>query len=136
MLPVAFASSTWTAMLRRIARTAVATLALVAGLQGLAAPSADATATTRPAVAVATVDIGSASPTTIGGTHAEPARAVLTVGTAVAAPTTALAAQPVTGGPAVADPTGDTHVASVPAAERAVTDPGRAAIARRGPPRA
>ncbi|MFI5835472.1 hypothetical protein ACIA5A_17530 [Micromonospora sp. NPDC051300] len=135
MLPVAIASSTWTAMLRRITRTAVATLALVAGLQGLAAPSADASvATTRPAAAVATVDVGAASPTTTGGTHASPVRAFFTTGSTAVAPTTAPAVAPVTGGPAVAVPTGDVEAA--PATVPAVTDPTRAAIARRGPPRA
>ncbi|MET8066518.1 hypothetical protein ABZS65_23135, partial [Micromonospora sp. NPDC005313] len=50
MLPVAFAPSTWTATLRRIARTAVAGLVLIAGLQGITATPAHAAVVGRGAV--------------------------------------------------------------------------------------
>ncbi|WP_343443845.1 hypothetical protein [Micromonospora schwarzwaldensis] len=129
MLPVAFASSTWTAMLRRIARTAVTTLALIAGLQGIAATSADAATEARPAGitvtdtrAASTVDVGheAASATAVAGSEAAP--------WVVTHPAT---------GPAVTDRADDASAAPAPTVEvPAAGDPGRAAIARRGPPRA
>ncbi len=54
MLPVAFTPSTWTATLRRIARTAVASLVLIVGLQGIAAAPAHAAVTGQSVTTVAT----------------------------------------------------------------------------------
>ncbi|MEE3919421.1 hypothetical protein V2I01_17140 [Micromonospora sp. BRA006-A] len=51
MLPVAFTPSTWTATLRRIARTAVAGLVIIVGLQGIAAAPAHAAAASHATVA-------------------------------------------------------------------------------------
>ncbi|MFG1674027.1 hypothetical protein [Micromonospora sp. NPDC049282] len=131
MLPVAFASSTWTAMLRRIARTAVTTLALIAGLQGMAATPADAGATTRPA-GITVADVRPTATVEVG--HGAAPAVVTAPGSADEIPHWAVS-HPATG-PAVAGPTGDADAAPVLAVEVAVTDPGRAAIARRGPPRA
>ncbi|MFI6130204.1 hypothetical protein [Micromonospora sp. NPDC051141] len=132
MLPVAFASSAWTAMLRRIARTAVTTLALVAGLQGITAASADAASVTRPAVV--TVTDTRVSSTVDAGREAASTTSVAGPGTAAAA---AWAVTHSATGPSVADRFDDASVAPVPAVDVTVTDdPGRATIARRGPPRA
>ncbi|WP_405092204.1 hypothetical protein OG767_03970 [Micromonospora sp. NBC_01392] len=129
MLPVAFASSTWTAMLRRIARTAVATLALIAGLQGIAATSADAATVTRPAVVTVT---DTRAPSTVDA--GREAASVAGPGTAAAA---AWAVTHSATGPSVADRIDDASLAPIPAVEVTVTDDaGRATIARRGPPRA
>ncbi|MFI2709217.1 hypothetical protein ACH495_03670 [Micromonospora sp. NPDC018662] len=129
MLPVAFASSVWTAMLRRIARTAVTTLALIAGLQGIAATPADAGTATRPAGITVT---DTRAPSTVDTGHDA------TSTTSVAGPEAAApwaVTQPATG-PSV-DRADDAFAAPAPAVEVTVAaDPGRAAIARRGPPRA
>ncbi|WBB73125.1 hypothetical protein O7602_26100 [Micromonospora sp. WMMD1128] len=125
MLPVAFASSTWTAMLRRIARTAATTLALIAGLQGIAATPADADATTARPAAIAVTDARPAS-------TVDAARGATVV--AEAAPWAVT--HPATG-PSVAGPTDDAVAAPVAVVDvPAAADPGRATIARRGPPRA
>ncbi|GHJ17844.1 hypothetical protein [Micromonospora sp. AKA38] len=130
MLPVAFASSAWTAMLRRIARTAVTTLALIAGLQGIATTSADAATVTRPAVV--TVTDTRVSSTVDAGREATSTTSVAEPGTAAAWAVTHSAT-----GPSVADRFDDASVAPIPAVEVPVTDDaGRATIARRGPPRA
>ncbi|MFG2166005.1 hypothetical protein [Micromonospora chersina] len=156
MLPVAFASSLWAATLRRIARTAVTALALIAGLTGPAAVTAadhHPAATARPAVdlridalsaldrihapsavdvridASAAVDLGPAS-RVAEGSGVRPA----------AAPA---ADSPVRHPLTVPGPAGPPHrVTADDAAPVAgpdvvvAADPGRAAIARRGPPRA
>ncbi|WFE38165.1 hypothetical protein [Micromonospora sp. WMMD998] len=125
MLPVAFASSTWTAMLRRIARTAATTLALIAGLQGVAATPADAGAPTARPAAVTVTDARAAS--TVDAAHGA---------TVVAEAAPWAVTHPATG-PSVAGPTDVAVAAPVTAADvPAAADPGRAAIARRGPPRA
>ncbi|WP_091063157.1 hypothetical protein [Micromonospora humi] len=138
MLPVAFASSTWTAMLRRIARTAVTTLALIAGMQGLAAAPADAT-TTPTTVAVVDVE-RPATTAAVDGVDATPLRPVFTTRATVVAPSTASAthtADSITTGPAVPARADDGAAEPVPGVEVvAAAEPLRAAIARRGPPRA
>lgn len=150
MLPVAFAPSTWTATLRRIARTAVASLVLIVGLQGIAAAPAHA-AVTEQSVAV----IADAATARTAGFVTAAARAASVAGstpsviaspvpaevglTAVAAgSTTADGAPRSTTGPAAdAAGTETTAAGRVPGVEAvAVADPARAAIARRGPPRA
>ncbi|MBB5111270.1 hypothetical protein AB0K27_00980 [Micromonospora echinospora] len=135
MLPVAFTPSTWTATLRRIARTAVASLVLIAGLQGIAAAPAHA--------AVA----GQADATTVrtAGFGATDARATSTefapsaIASPVAAGTTTADGAPrtATGPAADAAVTDSASAGRMPGVEAvAVADPARAAIARRGPPRA
>ncbi|MFE9960075.1 hypothetical protein [Micromonospora sp. NPDC005299] len=135
MLPVAFASSLWTATLRRIARTAVTALALIAGLTGPAAtPGAvdlHPTATARPAVDLrvdtpAAADVGPAGRRTTDGSGVRPA-ADSPVRQPLAAP--APAGPPHRAVPDAAAPVADPDVV-------VAADPGRAAIARRGPPRA
>ncbi|MFG1660921.1 hypothetical protein ACGFIY_30740 [Micromonospora chersina] len=155
MLPVAFAPSLWTATLRRIARTAVTALALIAGLTGPAAVTAadhHPAATTRPAVdlridalsavdlrihapsavdvridASAAVDLGPTGRRVAEGSGVRPADADSPVRHPLTAPAPA--------GP----PRRVTADAAAPVAGPAVVfaaDPGRAAIGRRGPPRA
>ncbi|WP_349879292.1 hypothetical protein ABIH81_05380 [Micromonospora sp. HUAS YX12] len=132
MLPVAFAPSTWTATLRRIARTAVAGLVLIAGLQGIAAAPAHAAPASRAAVASHAV----------ATEHVAAIRHVAAVEHAATrqaadAPTAALRTTGPGAGPAVtATPSADS-AGRVPGVEVvAAADPGRAEIARRGPPRA
>lgn len=158
MLPVAFASSLWTATLRRIARTAVTALALIAGLTGpaaIAAAGPHPAATARPAVdlrtdalsavdlqihapsavdiridASAAVDLGPADRRVAEGSGVRPAAAPA-ADSPVRHPLTA----PAPAGP----PRRVTADAAAPVAGPDVVvaaDPGRAAIARRGPPRA
>ncbi|SCL62709.1 hypothetical protein [Micromonospora chersina] len=156
MLPVAFASSLWTATLRRIARTAVTALAVISGLTGPAAVTAadhHPTATARPAVdlrldalsaaglhgpsavdvridASAAVDLGPAARRVAEGSGVRPAAAPA-ADSPVRHPLTA----PAPAGP----PRRGTAGAAAPVAGPDVVvaaDPGRAAIARRGPPRA
>ncbi|NES26420.1 hypothetical protein GCE86_28375 [Micromonospora terminaliae] len=136
MLPVAFASSLWTATLRRIARTAVTALAVIAGVTGPAAvPAADhvhPTASARPAVGLR-VDVPAAVPVDVAPVVRR-AAAASGLRTAADSPARHAFAAPAPAGPphrAVADvaiPAGTVVVAA--------SDPGRAAIARRGPPRA
>ncbi|WNM41427.1 hypothetical protein RMN56_08820 [Micromonospora halotolerans] len=137
MLPVAFAPSLWTATLRRIARTAVTALALIAGLTGPAAmPAADhlhPAAAARPAADLR-VDAPVAVPVDVGPA-VRPARTASGSRSAADSPVRHPLAAPAPAGPAhqaVAD-------APAPVAGPGVVvaaDPGRAAIARRGPPRA
>ncbi|EWM66278.1 MULTISPECIES: hypothetical protein [Micromonospora] len=131
MLPVAFAPSTWTATLRRIARTAVAGLVLIVGLQGIAAAPAHATVTEQ---SVAVTVASAAAPSVI----ASPVPAEVGLTTVAAGGTTADGAPRSTSGPAAdAAGTESTAAGRVPGVEAvAVADPARAAIARRGPPRA
>ncbi|MDO3683345.1 hypothetical protein [Micromonospora sp. C28ISP2-4] len=139
MLPVAFAPSTWTATLRRIARTAVAGLVLIVGLQGIAAAPAHADAAPHAATAshaVATEHVAAIE-------HAA-TRQTVTTGAARSAELTAgdapAAALRTTGpgtGPAVTEAPSADSAGRVPGVEVvAAADPGRADIARRGPPRA
>ncbi|MET7968657.1 hypothetical protein [Micromonospora sp. NPDC005305] len=139
MLPVAFASSLWTATLRRIARTAVTALALIAGVTGPAAtPAADhlhPTATARPAVDLR-VDVPAAAPVDMG-----PVRRASGIRPAADSPVRHPLAAPALAGPphrAITDASAPVADAAVVAdsAHMAAADPGRAAIARRGPPRA
>ncbi|KAB1912784.1 hypothetical protein [Micromonospora sp. AMSO31t] len=143
MLPVAFASSLWTATLRRIARTAVTALALIAGVTGPAAtPAADhlhPTAAARPAVDLR-VDLPAAAPVDVGPVG-RPATGASGIRPAADSPVRhPLAAPALTGPPhrAVTDASAPVADAAVVAdsAVMAAADPGRAAIARRGPPRA
>ncbi|MFI6331801.1 hypothetical protein ACIBBG_26265 [Micromonospora chersina] len=155
MLPVAFASSLWTATLRRIARTAVTALALIAGLTGPAAVTAadhHPAATARPAVdlrigplsaaglhgssgvdvridASAAVDPGPAARRVVEGSGVRSA-----AGPAADSPVRHPLTAPAPAGP----PRRVTADAAAPVADPDVVvaaDPGRAAIARRGPPR-
>ena len=119
-------------MLRRIARTAVTTLALIAGLQGIAATSADAATVTRPAVV--TVTDTRVSSTVDAGREAASTTSVAGPGAATVA---AWAVNHSATGPSVANRFDDASVAPIPAVEVPATDDaGRATIARRGPPRA
>ncbi|WP_262283200.1 hypothetical protein [Micromonospora sp. MA102] len=138
MLPVAFASSLWTATLRRIARTAVTALALIAGLTGPAAmPAGDhlhPAAAARPATELR-VDAPVAVPVDVGPA-VRPARAA-------ASGIRSVADSPVRHPLAAPAPAGSPHRAGADAPAPVVgpgvvivPEPGRAAIARRGPPRA
>ncbi|WP_089154431.1 hypothetical protein [Micromonospora sp. NBS 11-29] len=134
MLPVAFASSTWTAMLRRIVRTTVASLALIIGLPGVTVTPADAALTTRPAVTI--VVLSGPIATDAGPTRTAPVRAGIDASAFAASSTTAarVATGPAVAGPTDADPD---SAGPVPGVETVVAaDPGGATIARRGPPRA
>nr|WP_030503520.1 hypothetical protein [Micromonospora purpureochromogenes] len=150
MLPVAFAPSTWTATLRRIARTAVASLVLIVGLQGIAAAPAHAAVTEQSAAVTADaataraagfVTAGPRAASIAGsapGVIASPVPAEIGRTASAAGTTTADGAPRSTSGPA-ADAAGaeSTSAGRVPGVEVvAVADPARAAIARRGPPRA
>ncbi|GGR65006.1 hypothetical protein GCM10010169_05230 [Micromonospora fulviviridis] len=137
MLPVAFASSLWTATLRRIARTAVTALALIAGLTGPAVTPADhlhPAATARPAV-----DLRVDAPVALGVAPAGP-RVAEAAGVRPAAPAVDSPVRHPLAAPAGAGtPQRATADAAAPVAGRDVVlaaDPGRAANARRGPPRA
>ncbi|MBQ1044243.1 MULTISPECIES: hypothetical protein [unclassified Micromonospora] len=140
MLPVAFTPSTWTATLRRIARTAVASLVLIAGLQGIAAAPAHA-AVTEQSVAV-TADATTARTAGFGAAGARATSAGFSPGaiaSPVAAGTTTADGAPrsATGPAADAAVTDSVSAGRVPGVEAVVVaDPARAAIARRGPPRA
>ncbi|MEU0152684.1 hypothetical protein [Micromonospora fulviviridis] len=140
MLPVAFASSLWTATLRRIARTAVTALALIAGLTGPAVTPADhlhSAATARPAVDLR-VDAPAAVPVDVapaGRRFAEASGVRPAAAPAVDSPVRHPLAAPASAG----TPQRATADAAAPVAGRDVVlaaDPGRAANARRGPPRA
>ncbi|MET8906512.1 hypothetical protein [Micromonospora sp. NPDC004551] len=146
MLPVAFASSLWTATLRRIARTAVTALALIAGVSGPAAtPAPDHLAATTPArpaavlrvdaqATVLRVDAQAAVPVDVTPAG-RPATEASGLRLAVDSPVRHPLAAPAPAGPshqAVADVAAPVGGPAVVAAG----DPGRAAIARRGPPRA
>ncbi|WBC10602.1 hypothetical protein [Micromonospora sp. WMMA1947] len=145
MLPVAFAPSTWTATLRRIARTAVASLVLIAGLQGIAATPAHAAAAPHATVAshaVATEHV-LAIENVVAIEHAATRQAVTADAARPAelmtgdATTAALRATGPGSGPAVTEAPSTDSAAGVPGVEVvAAADPGRADIARRGPPRA
>ncbi|RLQ04827.1 hypothetical protein EAD96_12835 [Micromonospora sp. BL1] len=157
MLPVAFAPSTWTATLRRIARTAVAGLVLIVGLQGIAAAPAHADAASHTTIAAhATIashavatehvtaieHVGAIKHVTAVG-HAATRQAVTTGAarsaelTATDAPTAALRTTGPGTGPAVTEAPSADSAGPVPGVEVvAAADPGRADIARRGPPRA
>ncbi|MEU8334600.1 hypothetical protein [Micromonospora tulbaghiae] len=151
MLPVAFAPSTWTATLRRIARTAVAGLVLIVGLQGIAAAPAHADAASHTTIAAhaaatehvtATEHVGAIKHVTAVG-HAATRQAVTTGAarsaelTATDAPTAALRTTGPGTGPAVTEAPSADSAGPVPGVEVvAAADPGRADIARRGPPRA
>ncbi len=132
MLPVAFAPSLWAATLRtlrELTRVAVTALVLVVGLNGLAAAPAAAgdlrpSEATRPGAVSRAIPLPAAEARTAASdakTNAGPVRPALTA--------------PVPGVPLrhldhdVAQPPADTVLA-------AAADPGRASIARRGPPRA
>ncbi|MGC4893736.1 hypothetical protein [Micromonospora sp. DT31] len=143
MLPVAFTPSAWTATLRRIARTALAGLVLVAGLHALPAAPAQAAADPRPA-GISAAEVGpqvtvtghAPSPSGLASaTAASFAGQAPTEGTRGAVETT----QPVTTGPDTGVTGPARAVAAAPVAGVAivvVADPSEAAIARRGPPRA
>ncbi|AYF30162.1 hypothetical protein CSH63_22475 [Micromonospora tulbaghiae] len=151
MLPVAFAPSTWTATLRRIARTAVAGLVLIVGLQGIAAAPAHADAASHTTIAAhaaatehvtATEHVGAIKHVIAVG-HAATRQAVTTGAarsaelTATDAPTAALRTTGPGTGPAVTEAPSADSAGPVPGVEVvAAADPGRADIARRGPPRA
>ncbi|WP_431875460.1 hypothetical protein [Micromonospora marina] len=123
MLPVAFDPSTWTATLRRIARTAVASLVLIAGLQGIAAAPAHAAASSHATVAARqAVTAGAARSAELTAADA-PALALRTTG-------------PGTGPAVTAAPSADSAGPVPGVAVVAAADPGRAHIARRGPPHA
>ncbi|KAB1908749.1 hypothetical protein ACFWRG_00735 [Micromonospora tulbaghiae] len=145
MLPVAFAPSTWTATLRRIARTAVASLVLIAGFQGIAATPAHAAAASHATIAAhaVTTEHVAAIKHVAAVEHVATRQAVTTAATrsaeltAADAPTAALRTTGPGTGPAVtATPSADA-AGPVPGVEVvAAAEPGRADIARRGPPRA
>ncbi|MET7804057.1 hypothetical protein [Micromonospora chersina] len=157
MLPVAFASSLWTATLRRIARTAVTALALIAGVTGPAAITAadHPAATARPAVdlridALSAADLRIHAPSAVdvridafaavdldpaGRRVAEESGVRPAAAPAADSPVRHPLTAPVPAGP----PGRGTADAAAPVAGPDVVvaaDPGRAAIARRGPPRA
>lgn len=137
MLPVAFAPSTWTATLRRIARTAVAGLVLIAGLQGITAAPAHA----APAHAAAHATVAShAVASHVAAIEHVATRQAVTAGaaeiTAADATTAALRTTGPGTGPAVTEGLSADSAGRVPGVEVAAADPGRAHIARRGPPRA
>ncbi|MEV4814228.1 hypothetical protein [Micromonospora tulbaghiae] len=151
MLPVAFAPSTWTATLRRIARTAVAGLVLIVGLQGIAAAPAHADAASHATVAahavatehVTAIEHVGAIKHVTAVEHAATRQAVTTGAarsaelTATDAPTAALRTTGPGTGPAVTEAPSADSAGPVPGVEVvAAADPGRADIARRGPPRA
>ncbi|SCL37920.1 hypothetical protein [Micromonospora aurantiaca (nom. illeg.)] len=136
MLPVAFASSTWTATLRRIARTAVAGLVLIAGLQGISAAPAHAAAASHATVAshaVVTEHVAAIE-------HVATRQAVTAGAAELTAADATTAALRTTGpgtGPAGTEGLSADSAGRVPGVEVvAAADPGRAHIARRGPPRA
>ncbi|MEU9739668.1 hypothetical protein AB0E12_10815 [Micromonospora chersina] len=158
MLPVAFASSLWTATLRRIARTAVTALALIAGVTGPAAITAadhHPAATARPAVdlridALSAADLRIHAPSAVdvridasAAVDLDPAGRRVAEGSGVR-PAAAPAADspvrhPLTAPVPAGPPRRVTADAAAPVAGPDVVvaaDPGRAAIARRGPPRA
>ncbi|MCZ7426054.1 hypothetical protein O7607_09945 [Micromonospora sp. WMMA1949] len=144
MLPVAFAPSTWTATLRRIARTAVASLVLIAGLQGIAATPAHAAAAPHAAVASHAVASRAVATEHVVAIEHAATRQAVTAGAARPAElmtgdatTAALRATGPGSGPAVTEAPSTDSAAGVPGVEvAAAADPGRADIARRGPPRA
>ncbi|MEU5831969.1 hypothetical protein [Micromonospora tulbaghiae] len=151
MLPVAFAPSTWTATLRRIARTAVAGLVLIVGLQGIAAAPAHADAASHASIAshavatehVTAIEHVGAIKHITAVEHAATRQAVTTGTarsaelTATDAPTAALRTTGPGTGPAVTEAPSADSAGPVPGVEVvAAADPGRADIARRGPPRA
>ncbi|MEU7796847.1 hypothetical protein ACGFKZ_00025 [Micromonospora tulbaghiae] len=151
MLPVAFAPSTWTATLRRIARTAVAGLVLIVGLQGIAAAPAHADAASHASIAshavatehVTAIEHVGAIKHVTAVEHAATRQAVTTGAarsaelTATDAPTAALRTTGPGTGPAVTEAPSADSAGPVPGVEVvAAADPGRADIARRGPPRA
>ncbi|MET8838319.1 hypothetical protein ABZV78_31055 [Micromonospora sp. NPDC004540] len=146
MLPVAFASSLWTATLRRIARTAVTALAVIAGLTGPAATPADhldPAATTRPAVDLR-VDAPAAADLDSAGQPVADAPLVRIAADPSVAPVVRTAADPPLRHPLAAPaPAGPPHRSTADTAAPVAgpdvvvaADPGRATIARRGPPRA
>ncbi|MEU2986649.1 hypothetical protein ABZ647_19845 [Micromonospora aurantiaca] len=135
MLPVAFASSTWTATLRRIARTAVAGLVLIAGLQGISAAPAHAAAASHATVASHAVASHAAAIEHVATRQAVTAGAAEL--TAADATTAALRTTGPGTGPAGTEGLSADSAGRVPGVEVvAAADPGRAHIARRGPPRA
>ncbi|MEU2701523.1 hypothetical protein [Micromonospora aurantiaca (nom. illeg.)] len=134
MLPVAFAPSTWTATLRRIARTAVAGLVLIAGLQGISAAPAHAAAASHATVASHAVASHVAAIEHVATRQAVTAGAAEL--TAADATTAALRTTGPGTGPAVTEGLSADSAGRVPGVEVAAADPGRAHIARRGPPRA
>lgn len=151
VLPVAFAPSTWTATLRRIARTAVAGLVLIVGLQGIAAAPAHADAASHASIAshavatehVTAIEHVGAIKHVTAVEHAATRQAVTTGAarsaelTATDAPTAALRTTGPGTGPAVTEAPSADSAGPVPGVEVvAAADPGRADIARRGPPRA
>lgn len=134
MLPVAFAPSTWTATLRRIARTAVAGLVLIAGLQGISAAPAHAAAASH-----ATVASHAVVTEHVAAIEHVATRQAVTAGAAelTAADATTAALRTTGTGPAVTEGLSADSAGRVPGVEVvAAADPGRAHIARRGPPRA
>ncbi|MDG4755572.1 hypothetical protein O7630_32005 [Micromonospora sp. WMMD718] len=135
MLPVAFAPSTWTATLRRIARTAVASLVLIAGLQGISAAPAHAAAASHATVASHAVASHVAAIEHVATRQAVTAGAAEL--TAADATTAALRTTGPGTRPAVTEALSADSAGRVPGVEVvAAADPGRAHIARRGPPRA
>jgi hypothetical protein len=122
VLPVAFAPSLWAATLRtlrKLARVAVTALVLVVGLNGLAAAPAEATVlSANAAIGASTAEVRLAA--SDAEATAGPLRPALT------SPAPDVPSRHV--GHDVAPPPAGAVV--VPAA-----DPGRASIARRGPPR-
>ncbi|MFD6607534.1 hypothetical protein ACFWDK_06050 [Micromonospora chalcea] len=136
MLPVAFTPSTWTATLRRIARTAVASLVLIAGLQGIAAAPAHAVVTGQSVTTVRTAGFGAtdARATSAAGFARSAIASPVAAGTTTADGAPRSATGPAADAAAVTDSASAGRVPGVEAV--AVADPARAAIARRGPPRA
>ncbi|WP_047893676.1 hypothetical protein [Micromonospora sp. RV43] len=135
MLPVAFAPSTWTATLRRIARTAVAGLVLIAGLQGISAAPAHAAAASHATVASHAVASHVAAIEHVATRQAVTAGAAEL--TAADATTAALRTTGPGTRPAGTEALSADSAGRVPGVEVvAAADPGRAHIARRGPPRA
>ncbi|MEV6514837.1 hypothetical protein AB0M37_03520 [Micromonospora chalcea] len=136
MLPVAFTPSTWTATLRRIARTAVASLVLIAGLQGIAAAPAHAVVTGQSVTTVRTAGFGAtdARATSAAGFAPSAIASPVAAGTTRAGGAPRSATGPAADAAAVTDSASAGRVPGVEAV--AVADPARAAIARRGPPRA
>ncbi|MEW2330413.1 hypothetical protein AB0880_21675 [Micromonospora chersina] len=158
MLPVAFASSLWTATLRRIARTAVTALALIAGLTGPAAITAadhHPAPTARPAVdlridALSAVDLQTHAPSAVGvridasaAVDLGPAGRRVAEASGVRPAAAPAADSPVRHPLTAPAPAGPPHRATADAAAPVTgpdvvvaADPGRAANAHRGPPRA
>jgi len=132
VLPVAFAPSLWAATLRtlrELTRVAVTALVLVVGFNGLAAAPASA----APASASAASIVRPAS--AVSGPSAAEVRLATPAAEVTAGQPRPASVSPVPGVP----PRHVDHDIAAPAATTVVVpaaDPGRASIARRGPPHA